>query len=81
MQVDPNEWESQPDYQESKHFVQFFKVVNDLAERGVALIQKFNWSLHAMENRSNVYDKSLRTIEKNVWHQLSPQQLMPSYSQ
>ena len=45
LQVDPSDWEFQPEYQESKRLVLSLKVINDLAERGVALIQEFNSSL------------------------------------
>ena len=51
LKVDPNEWENQPKYQEGKHLVLSMKVVNDLAERGVALIQEFNWSLTRNEEQ------------------------------
>jgi hypothetical protein len=45
--------ESQPEYQESKRLVQSLKVVNDLAERGVALIQEFNSSLTRNEEQKH----------------------------
>lgn len=45
LQVDPSKWECHADYQRSKQLVQSLRAVNDLAERGVALIQEFNSSL------------------------------------
>lgn len=45
LQVDPSQWEYQAEYQRSQQLVQSVRVVNDLAERGVALIQEFNSSL------------------------------------
>lgn len=45
LQVDPSQWECQAEYQRSQQIVQSVRVVNDLAERGVALIQEFNSSL------------------------------------
>ena len=51
LQVDPSDWEFQPEYQESKRLVLSLKVINDLAERGVALIQEFNSSLTRNEEQ------------------------------
>ena len=45
LQVDPSQWEYQAEYQRSQQLVQSVRIVNDLAERGVALIQEFNSSL------------------------------------
>ena len=51
LHVDPSDWEFQPEYQESKRLVLSLKVINDLAERGVALIQEFNSSLTRNEEQ------------------------------
>ena len=51
LQVDPSDWEFQPEYQESKRLVLSLKVINDLAERGVAFIQEFNSSLTRNEEQ------------------------------
>jgi len=45
LQVDPSQWECQAEYQRSQQLVRSVRVINDLAERGVALIQEFNSSL------------------------------------
>jgi len=45
LQLDPSEWQGQEQYQQSQLLVKSVRVVNDLAERGVALIQEFNSSL------------------------------------
>jgi hypothetical protein len=42
LTVDPSEWESRDDYTTAREFVRSLKVVNDLAERGVALMQTYN---------------------------------------
>ena len=80
LQVDPSEWESQPEYQESKRLVQSVKVVNDLAERRVVLIQEFNSSLTRNEEQKQYKLQVVEDHRKNLRHQLSLQQLMPSYS-
>src|SRR6218665_4048706 len=45
LQADPSEWECDTEYKRSQRLVQTLRVVNDLAERGVALIQEFNSTL------------------------------------
>lgn len=42
LDVDPEMWENQEDFQQALQIVQAMKVVNDHAERGVALIQEFS---------------------------------------
>src|SRR6218665_717760 len=42
LAVDPSTWESRSDYQNSVEKVRALKVVNDFAERGVALVQSYN---------------------------------------
>lgn len=42
LDKDPSEWESDLDFQHGLQMLTELKVVNDVAERGVALIQEFN---------------------------------------
>ena len=42
LQVDPDMWEDREDFKKARVIVWSMKVVNDHAERGVALIQEFN---------------------------------------
>ncbi|KAE9528104.1 hypothetical protein AGLY_012526 [Aphis glycines] len=48
---DPEEWENMPDYQLGLSVVRCMQVVNDFAERGVALIQNYNSILTKDENQ------------------------------
>ena len=41
LDVDPDEWETREDYQEALAVMKTINVVNDHAERGVALIQEY----------------------------------------
>ena len=45
LQVDPHQWCYNSEYKTALKYVQASKVVNDTAERGVALIQEFNADL------------------------------------
>ena len=40
---DSDSWNDQPGYLMARKLVQVFQVANDTAERGVALIQEYNW--------------------------------------
>lgn len=51
LETDPNEWMNQPDYRSNLEVVRSVRVVNDLAERGVALIQEFNSSITRNEEQ------------------------------
>lgn len=42
LDVDPEEWTDRADFQEASSVIHSLKVVNDSAERGVALIQEYN---------------------------------------
>jgi len=42
LSKDPESWEADASYQKLKDRVQKMKVVNDSAERGIALIEKYN---------------------------------------
>ena len=53
MQKDPSEWEQHQDYIKNKALVRWIKVVNDLAERGVALMQEFSGSLTRNEEQKH----------------------------
>ena len=48
---DPSEWSSQDCYRSNQSIALAVKVVNDLAERGVALIQEFNSSITRNEEQ------------------------------
>ncbi|CAI6375203.1 unnamed protein product [Macrosiphum euphorbiae] len=50
LKSDPEEWENMPDYQLGPSVVKSMKVVNDFAERGLALIQNYNSILTKNEN-------------------------------
>ena len=42
LSKDPESWEADASYQKLKESVQKMKAVNDSAERGIALIEKYN---------------------------------------
>ena len=65
LQVDPSQWEYQAEYQRSQQLVQSVRVVNDLAERGVVLIQEFNSSLTRDEEQKQYLLQVSRTTETN----------------
>ncbi|KAK7793692.1 hypothetical protein R5R35_008899 [Gryllus longicercus] len=51
LNTDPSLWESNNYYQEARHCLSFVKVVNDTAERAVALVSQFNSSLTRNEEQ------------------------------
>ena len=51
LQHDPSDWEHKEEYMKNKEIARSVKVVNDLAERGVALVQEFNSSLTRNEEQ------------------------------
>jgi len=51
LKSDPQEWDSRPDYQAAAMYVREMKVVNDCAERGVALMQNYNSILTKNEDQ------------------------------
>ena len=51
LQVDPEEWMTNADYLAAEEIVHGLRVVNDTAERGVALIQEYNRSLTINEEQ------------------------------
>lgn len=50
LNLDPNLWEMDENYENVRKTVQNLKVVNDVAERGVALVEQFNNSLTKKED-------------------------------
>jgi len=51
LEYDPSEWGNQDTFQRSREIVQSVKVVNDLAEHGVAHNQEFNVSITRNEEQ------------------------------
>ena len=49
--LDPSEWINDESYKMCQDIIKTVKVVNDLAERGVALIQEFNSSITRNEEQ------------------------------
>lgn len=66
---DPSEWLNDDTYGESLKIVQSVKVVNDAAERGVALIQEFNSSITRSEEQKQFL---LQVIENHRREFVSP---------
>jgi len=70
--VDPDNWESRPDYPAATELVRSLKVVNSMANRGVALMQNFNktltkdeeqqqFILQVVERHQKLFPNSLKT--------------------
>ena len=51
LQVAPAEWGGHPDYMHGKGFLQSISAVNDVAERGIKLVQDFNATLTRQEEQ------------------------------
>lgn len=77
LKSDPQEWDSRPDYQAAAKYVREMKVVNDCAERGVALMQNYNsiltknedqkqFLLQVVEEHQRKYSKALKKTLKNT---------------
>src|SRR6218665_1949571 len=83
LQADPSEWECDTEYKRSQRLVQSLRVVNDLAERGVALIQEFNSTLTRDEEQKQYLLQVIEDHRKRFAAplQLSLQQLVPICSQ
>ena len=62
MDKDPTEWEDDPIFQSSLKLVSGISVINDFAERGVALIQDYNQLLTKDEQQRQCL---LQVVE---WH-------------
>lgn len=66
LKSDPEDWENRVDYQSALSVVRSMKVVNDFAEREVALIQNYNSMLTNSKIKNNFSYKSLKIIERNT---------------
>lgn len=62
LHEDPITWETNSDFLAGKKVVRGLKVVNDTAERGIALIQSFNNSITADEEQKQFL---LQVVEEN----------------
>lgn len=51
LKEDPSTWNNNKDYVKAKKIVEGLKIVNDIAERGISLITKFNPVLTHQENQ------------------------------
>ncbi len=69
LDTDPIEWNTQEAYLKSQETVCSVRVVNDLAERGVALIQQFNSSLTRDEEQKQYL---LQVVEQHRKHFSAP---------
>ena len=63
LEHDPSEWGRLEVYQSNQQVVRSAKVVNDLAERGIALMQEFNSSLTRIKSKNSSYFKLYKSIE------------------
>lgn len=54
IQKDPELWEEEESFKSAKEIVQHMRVVNDIAERGVALMEEYN-KLHTSEEEQKQY--------------------------
>jgi hypothetical protein len=73
LDTDPTEWNKQEAYLKSQETVCSVRVVNDLAERGVALIQQFNSSLTRDEEQTQYL---LQVVEQHRHHFSAPTKSM-----
>jgi hypothetical protein len=62
LQIDPSKWSENDDYTKAKNYVEKINVVNDNAERAVALIQSFNTHLTKNEEQLQYV---LQIVEKH----------------
>lgn len=62
LNTEVHTWESNPDYQKCLETFRKLKVVNDVAERGVALTQKFN---EALTHNENERQKIFQTVHNH----------------
>jgi len=72
---DPQQWKCEQSYSEAKDIISALRVTNDLAEKGLALMQSFNealvrneeenqFVLHMVEYHRNKLPKALKGIRK-----------------
>ena len=79
LEHEPSEWGRLEVYQSNQQVVRSAKVVNDLAERGIALMQEFNSSLTRIKSKNSSYCRLLRTTGRLSQHQQKLQQLRKQY--
>ena len=74
LEEDPQQWEANKSYNEATNIISALRVTNDLAERGVALMQSFNealvrneeekqFVLQMVEYHRNKFPKSVKATE------------------
>lgn len=69
LEFDPSEWNDNDDYKKAKEYVSKMNVVNDNAERAVALMQSFNTHLTKNEEQMQYI---LQIVEKHREEQPTP---------
>lgn len=62
LKTDPELWATNDDYKNAKHYLSHLKVVNDCAERGVALMKEFNSSITKNEEQKQYL---LKVVQKH----------------
>lgn len=62
LSISPAEWKDRPDYQAAEHRARELRVVNDFAERGIALIQDYNTAITTDEAQKQYL---LQTVERH----------------
>ena len=65
LNSDPSSWENNNDYKQAFQIVKTLKVDNDVAERGVALAEKYNSSLTFNETQKQYLYQSVKQHIKN----------------
>ncbi|GBP55207.1 hypothetical protein EVAR_36789_1 [Eumeta japonica] len=65
LDVDIELWASDESYKENEEYFKQMKVVNDVAERGVALVSEYNQCLTKTNTSFNIYCKLSKNIERN----------------
>ena len=66
LQEHPSIWDTNDEYVRAQIIVRQWKVVNDAAERGVALCQSFNGVLTNQEEQSSSSFPLLRSTDKII---------------
>lgn len=65
LNKDPSQWQEDPSYQELNDAASTMKVVNDSAERAIALMQKYNSSLTKNEEQKQYLLRQVERHRKN----------------
>ena len=60
-------WHDRDKYKHARETLQSLRVVNDQAERGIALIQEYSGLLTKMKHNCSFYCKSLRNTSDYIW--------------